>query len=181
MNNKKTICFLLFFITIILSLSIVTANQINDSNTITKTDSKIKNTDTNSKQIPIVSKKEAHTKSTKQKAKKDVSTNNSQNTTSKTSTDNNITNYNQIRDAVNYAKTLNQSEYSINLTRNNYKVTSPIYWGNTNGVKTLIINGNSSTLNTNNNLFLRIEEGYNVFIKDLTFNNSKALQLMYIP
>lgn len=174
MNKKKTICFLLFFITIILSLSIVTANQINDSNTITKTDSKIKNTDTNSKQIPIVSKKEAHTKSTKQKAKKDVSTNNTQNTTSKTSTDNNITNYNQIRDAVNYAKTLNQSEYSINLTRNNYKVTSPIYWGNTNGVKTLIINGNSSTLNTNNNLFLRIEEGYNVFIKDLTFNNSKS-------
>lgn len=86
-----------------------------------------------------------------------------------------VNTYQQLKTEVNNAKKSDADEYIINLEKNNYTINQSLTWKSAKGqTRTLIINGNNSTIQGNNDTrFIEIGTGYTLKIYNLTIENTK--------
>jgi len=83
----------------------------------------------------------------------------------------NVTNYTQLVQAIANATREKYNSYKINLQPGDYNATTSINWENS-ATKKIIINGNNNTLNgQNTHQFIKITEGHNLTLENITITN----------
>ncbi|MDO5824946.1 MAG: hypothetical protein Q4Q22_01055, partial [Methanosphaera sp.] len=87
-----------------------------------------------------------------------------------------VSDYQSLFDAVEYAKTTNYDNVTINLLAGNYNATVDMTWADATGtVRKIIINGNGITLDGNNtHQFMQVASGYTLILNNITFVNYTA-------
>ena len=155
--NKKIMFFLLLFF-IIIGLSAVSAEDVQDdttvSNDIADTIDVADNIINDNNIIKTVEK-----------------------TRTKGDSSSSVSDYASLSDKINEIKedTVND-EYTIDLEDGTYEVTAPITWGSAKKVKTLTINGNNQIIKGNSNQFITINKGYTLNLNNIVISGCENTQ-----
>lgn len=173
MNNTKYVLSLVFVLFIlIIGLSVASAAT-NTTPSTKKVDVKKVNPSTISKEVVSSTKKIDNTKINKKETESNKGDQNTKKDSSIT-----VSNYKQFAKAVDEAKTLDGSSYTINLKKGTYQSTGKIIWGyytrKSGKISSLTINGNGATINGNSKQFLIVNPKYTLTVNDLTIKNTKA-------
>ena len=181
MKHKKQLFMILLVIFLLVGLTALAATDATqkDTKSVKKSIDAANNTpnkDTDTATKVSAQNDKDNTKIVETKKNKTIKKINSTKNVKSSSYTKNVKNYGELVNAVNDAKTRTTDEYIINLSGGTYTATANMTWNSTGNCRTLVINGNNTTLNGNNKYyFMRISKDNTLILNDITIINFRKI------